>query len=72
MTRSLAYPAVNSEQANARARADAEEHGWSVVESHWYPRLLGGGGVLVVQVSETQASPADPEHPGSPGARRPH
>jgi len=69
MTRSLGYPALTSEQAKARARADAEEYGWSVVESQWYPHLVGEGGVLVVEVREAQAQPADPEHPGSPRAR---
>ena len=59
MTRSIGYPATNQDEANARARVDAEENGWVVVESRWYPHLLDDGGVLVVQIGEPKVS-ADP------------
>jgi hypothetical protein len=54
MTRSIAYPAASHEQAESRARSEAEENGWCVVESEWHPHLGGGGGVLVVQISEPE------------------
>jgi len=60
---------VTSEQAKGRALADAEEYGWSVVESHWYPRLVGEGGVLVVEIREARTPPADSGRPGSPRSR---
>ncbi|HTF33667.1 MAG TPA: hypothetical protein VK714_08195 [Myxococcota bacterium] len=72
MTRSIAYPAVDHEQAKARARADAEENGWSVVESHWHPRLVGEGGVLVVHVSEPDPSRTASDGPGIPRIRGQH
>lgn len=72
MTRSIAYPASNHEQARARARADAEENGWSVVESDWHPHLGGGGGVLVVQVSEVEPPRTGSEAPRNPRHREQH
>jgi hypothetical protein len=71
MTRSIAYPAANHEQAKARARADADENGWSVVESDWHPHLVGGGGVLVVHFSEPELPRTGSEAPGNPRIRRP-
>ena len=72
MTRSIAYPAANHEEAQARARADADENGWSVVESDWHPHLGGGGGVLVVHVSEPELSRTGSEAPGHPRIRGQH
>ncbi|HBZ71773.1 MAG TPA: hypothetical protein DEP35_19420 [Deltaproteobacteria bacterium] len=66
MARSIAYPALNFEEARAHARADAEENGWAVVETRWHPRFAGEGGVLVVLVDEAPPSQAvsvaDPAH----------
>jgi threonine dehydratase len=69
MTRSIAYPAANHEQAKARARADADENGWSVVESDWHPHVVGGGGVLVVHVSEDPPSRTGSDAPRNPRIR---
>ena len=69
MTRSIAYPAANHEQAKARAHADADENGWSVVESDWHPHLAGGGGVLVVHVSEVEPGRAGEDSRRNPRIR---
>jgi hypothetical protein len=51
----VAYPAASAIEAEARAAADAEEHGWEVVAADWVPNRRSEGGTLVVQVEERKA-----------------
>ncbi len=48
----IAYPAESATEAEVRAAADAEKHGWEVVAADWVPCRRGEGGTLVVRVEE--------------------
>jgi hypothetical protein len=69
MTRAIAYPAANPEEAKARARADANQNGWTLEDSNWHPHHTGRGGVLIVHASELPLSRPEPSPCGDPPVR---